>query len=194
VDTAVAAWAEWTTESKATSKALPKRSAFLLSYANNNLQLITYNMDTKIQFKLGGVEFLAEGPAEWVSSQLDKVIEKAPKLLALAPLTAPQVKVHEGGHQEMKSDPEVAGKTLVAFLKEKNATTRQVTKFLATAIWLEAKGKNRITTRDITQALQDANQSRLGNPANCLNQNVSKGHCEKDGKEFFVTVEGKAAL
>jgi len=27
-----------------------------------------------------------------------------------------------------------------------------------------------------------------------LNKNVAKGHCEKDGKDFFVTTEGETSL
>ena len=91
-------------------------------------------------------------------------------------------------------DTAVAKKTLPAFLQEKNATTKQVKKFLATAVWLEAKGQSRLTTSDVTKALNDANQKRLGNPTDCLNQNVTKGYCEKDGKQFFVTDDGKSSL
>jgi hypothetical protein len=46
----------------------------------------------------------------------------------------------------------------------------------------------------VSKALNDANQKRLGNPAECLNQNVAKGYCEKDGKQFFVTDDGKSSL
>lgn len=49
-------------------------------------------------------------------------------------------------------------------------------------------------TSDVTKALKDSNQTRLGNPSDSLNQNVTKGYCEKDGKEFYVTEEGKNSL
>jgi hypothetical protein len=65
-------------------------------------------------------------------------------------------------------------------------------KFLATAIWLDAKGKSKMTTTDVTTALKDAHQGRLGNASECLTQNVRKGLCEKHGKEFFVTEDGRA--
>jgi len=94
----------------------------------------------------------------------------------------------------MKPDPSIAGKTLASFLKDKNATSKQVLKFLATAVWLESKGKNRMTTADVTQALRDSNQSKLNNAADCLAQNVKKGLCEKEGNQFFVTSEGKDSL
>ncbi|MDP2960647.1 MAG: hypothetical protein Q8N71_04410 [candidate division Zixibacteria bacterium] len=149
--------------------------------------------DVKIQFKLGGIEFSGEGEKDWIGQQLDKILEKAPKLVALAPAGGTGVGLG-GGRTPMGPDPQIAAKTLAAFLKEKNATSNQVKKFLATAIWLEAKGKRRMITSDVTKALRDSNQARLGNPSDCLNQNVTKGNCEKDGKEFFVTDEGKNSL
>jgi hypothetical protein len=91
-------------------------------------------------------------------------------------------------------DSNAANQTLAKFLRDKNAANNQVRKFLATAVWLQAKGKNRLTTADVTRSLKESNQSRLSNPADCLNKNVSKGFCEKDGKEFFVTTEGLASL
>jgi predicted transcriptional regulator len=66
-----------------------------------------------------------------------------------------------------------------------------VKKFLATSAFLQINGKNRLTTSDITKALKEANQTKIGNPSEYLNQNVKKGHCEKDGsKDFFVTSHG----
>ena len=149
--------------------------------------------DAKIHFKLGGIEFEGEGEKDWIAQQLDKILEKAPKLVALAPAGGTGGG-SGGGRTPMGPDPQIAAKTLAVFLKEKSATRNQVKKCLATAIWLEAKGKQRMTTSDVTKALKDSNQARLGNTSDCLNQNVSKGYCEKDGKEFFVTDEGKSSL
>jgi hypothetical protein len=146
--------------------------------------------DGKIEFKLGSIEFKGEGSQEWVTKQLDKIIEKAPSLLKIAPTEQQTPR----DHTPMGSDPQIASQTLVKFLKEKNATTNQVTKYLATAVWLEAKGKKRLTTPDITKALKDSSQSRLGNASDCLNKNITKGFCEKEGKEFFVTEDGKNSL
>jgi hypothetical protein len=47
---------------------------------------------------------------------------------------------------------------------------------------------------DITKALSDNQQGKLGNPGDCLNKNVKKGFCEKEGKEFYVTEEGFTSL
>lgn len=41
--------------------------------------------DVKIQLKLGAVEFSGEGDQDWLAKQLDKILEKAPKLAAIAP-------------------------------------------------------------------------------------------------------------
>jgi uncharacterized protein with von Willebrand factor type A (vWA) domain len=52
-----------------------------------------------------------------------------------------------------------------------------------------------LDTTAVAKALTDHQQKRLGNPADCLNQNVAKGFCEKkkDGS-FFITPEGWKAL
>ena len=148
--------------------------------------------EAKIDIKIGQIQFSGEGEQEWVAKQLDKIIAQAEKLIQLAPAENAQ---NDDGHQRpMGKDSTIAKKTLPVFLSEKNATKNQVKKFLATAVWLESKGKLKMTTRDVSKALNDSKQSRLGNPSDCLNQNVSKGHCEKDGKEFFVTDDGKNSL
>jgi len=149
--------------------------------------------ESKIEIKIGQITFSGQGEPDWVAKQLDKILAQAEKLIHLAPAASDDGEAG-GSHKPMGKDSAIAKKTLPAFLQEKNATTKQVKKFLATAVWLEAKGQNRLTTGDVTKALGDANQKRLGNPAECLNQNVSKGHCEKDGKQFFVTDEGKSSL
>lgn len=149
--------------------------------------------DVKIQIKIGQIEFSGEGGQDWVGKQLDKILEKAESLMKLSP--PPPLKGGQGGPAKpMGADPSIGTKTLPAFLKEKSANSVQVKKFLATAVWLESKGANRIKTSDITKALRDSNQTRLKNPADCLNQNVSKGYCEKEGTEFFATEDGKNSL
>ncbi|MGE0115241.1 MAG: hypothetical protein AB7T07_10215 [Steroidobacteraceae bacterium] len=149
--------------------------------------------ESKIEIRIGQITFSGQGEQDWVASQLDKILAQAEKLIQLAP--APdEADGSENGHKPMGKDVGIAKKTLPAFLQEKNAKTQQVKKFLATAVWLEAKGQSRLLTSDVTKALSDANQKRLGNPADCLNQNVSKGNCEKDGKQFFVTDDGKNSL
>lgn len=154
--------------------------------------------ESKIEIKIGEIQFSGEGDKEWLSEQLDKILNKAADLieLASAPAPLPPAAPPENpgaAHQpaDFSGASDIASQTLATFLKSKNATTVQVDKFLATAVWCEAKGKNRLKTSDITDALKNASQSRLSNPADSLNKNVSKGYCEKDGKEFYVTQEGK---
>jgi len=146
--------------------------------------------DVKIQMKIGEVEFSGEGEQAWVGAQLDRILKAAPTIISSAP-RAPDSSPHS---RASVADSNAAAQPLASYLRDKNASNNQVKKFLATAVWLGGKGKNRLTTADVTRALKDSNQSRLGNPADCLNKNVAKGHCEKDGKEFFVTTEGVASL
>jgi hypothetical protein len=71
-----------------------------------------------------------------------------------------------------------------------------VRKFLATAVWLhDSRNMDRLTTGDVTKALSANRQGKLTNPSDCLNGNVKRGFCEKDGKkQFFVTDEGRTNL
>lgn len=150
--------------------------------------------EAKIEIKIGQIEFSGQGQQEWVAKQLDKILVKAEGLIAIAPSSPELTDIKESKHTPMRKDSTIATKTLPSFLNEKGASKSQVKKFLATAAWLEAKGQKRISTRDVTSALKNSNQKRLANAADCLNKNVTKGHCEKDGKQFFVTSEGKNSL
>jgi hypothetical protein len=85
--------------------------------------------------------------------------------------------------------------SLAAHIKAKKGEKNQITRFLATASWLSSRGDDPLTATAISKALSDHHQKKLANPADCLNKNVSKGHCEKrkDGS-FFITPEGLEAL
>jgi hypothetical protein len=145
--------------------------------------------DARVELKVGGVSFCGEGTEAWVSAELDKAIRRISELAKIAPSLAA-----EAPEGPAASPTQKVG-TLAAFLKAKNATTNQNRKFLSTAIWLhERDKKDRLTTTEVTKALSDSQQSRLGNPSDCLNQNVSKGFCEKDERGFYVTEEGRAEI
>ena len=150
--------------------------------------------EAKIEIQIGEVRFSGEGDQEWLTKQLDKILSKAESLIKLAPKPPAG---NQAGHQaaDFSNSSDIANQSLAAFLKAKNATTGQVEKFLATAVWVEAKeNKTRLKTSDVSSALSKASQSKLNNPSDKLNKNVAKGFCEKDGKEFFVTQEGKEHL
>lgn len=147
--------------------------------------------DAKIEIKVGAVSFSGEGDSRWLSEQLDKMLEKIPTLVKVAP-SAP-----DGADGTKHPSPQrtTIRTTLASFLRDKAALTQQVRKFLATAVWLhDQNSKLRLSTKDVGNALSASNQRRLNNAADCLNQNVKKGYCEKDGKEFFVTDDGRTEL
>jgi hypothetical protein len=144
--------------------------------------------ESKVEIGVGAFFFRGEGSEEWLTAELEKAMRRFPELVKIAPADA-VANSAAGGHAIK------AGGTLAAFLKTKNATSNQVRKFLSTAIWLHDRDKkDRLTTGDVTKALADNQQSRLSNASDCLNQNVGKGLCEKDGKGFYVTEEGRAEI
>jgi hypothetical protein len=151
--------------------------------------------DSKLQIKIGDLEFTAEGDPSWLEKQLDKVLEKSPTLMAQqTSLPAKSAPASTDAHTPMAPDPGISTKPLATFLKEKGATSNQVKKFLATAVWLESKGNSRMATGDVVKALAGANQSKLSNASQCLVGNTQKGYCEKEGGQFFVTSAGKDSL
>ena len=152
--------------------------------------------DAKLRIKLGDLEFEGEGDPAWLTERFDALLEKAPSFLR-----APKPGQHDqqgnndaDAHTPIKPDPVIAGKPLGTFLRERKVGENQTKQFLATAVWLESKGQNRMKTGDITKALSDNNQSKLGNPSQCLADNVKQGYCERDKKQFYVTPQGKASL
>lgn len=153
---------------------------------------------SKIEVSIGNFSFNGEGEADWLAEQLDKILDRAENIVKLVPPMIPaQPNITDSQHHtpaDFSVANDISQKTLVAFLKEKNATTNQVEKFLATAAWLEAKGQNRVSTKDVSAALKNASQSRLTNASDALSKNVGKGFCEKEGNQFFVTQEGKEHL
>ncbi|MEM9332799.1 MAG: hypothetical protein AAGA53_15860 [Pseudomonadota bacterium] len=145
----------------------------------------------RIKVAIGKITFSGKGDAEWLAKQLDKVLE------AVSKHHLEETEIPDQGNSgaklvssELPSMNKNEVGTLATFLKTKDATTNQTKRFLATAAWLTKKGSNTIKTSDVSKALRDNHQSRLGNPSDCLNQNVKKGFCEKTADSFFVTPEG----
>jgi hypothetical protein len=133
----------------------------------------------KIEIKVGIVEFTGEGEQDWLGKQLDKVLEKVPELLKIElanPTPEPQRTPTEASTTLVTYSAEnnTAPTNIVTFLKEKNATSNQVNKFLVTAVYLQLNGKKRVTTTEVAQTLKSANQSKLANASDALNKNVGK--------------------
>jgi hypothetical protein len=144
---------------------------------------------TKIKIKVGEVEIEYEGPEAFLLKSLPGLIAR---LSGMSDET-PKDGTHGKGKKENKVKTEKGG-PLPDFLRAKKATDNQSKKFLATAVWLHNRGAARITTADVRKALKDSLQGKLGNPAQCLNNNVSSGYAEKEGKAFFVTDTGRSSL
>jgi len=153
--------------------------------------------DAKIEIKVGTISFSGEGSEGWLATQFEKLVKNLPELAKVAPQVASEsATVSSGAGAGAGATASKAKGTLAAFLAAKGAKTNQTRKFLATAIWLhDTGGKTRLATSDVSGALNEHNQGRLGNPADCLAKNVSKGHCVKDGKkQFYVSDEGRTEI
>ena len=144
-------------------------------------------MTTKVRIKVGSIEVDYEGSEDFLESKL-------PKLISDVTTLAEQVPAESDDSDSNGNTKSGTPSTLASFLKEKNADN-QARRFLATAQWIHLKtDMDHIKTGDITKALRDNKQTKIGNPSDCLSRNVSKGYCEKVGDRFFVTDEGRNSL
>ena len=144
----------------------------------------------KISFTLGNLSFTLEGSENWVGQQMEKIIAAIPTLAPVAKPVEPEHKQTNGGGQSGTPFTE----SLASFLKSKGAEGNQNKSFLATAGWLRRRGNTTLTTAMVSKALKDNQQKRLGNAAECLNQNVGKGFCEKTSDGFYISPEGLKSL
>jgi hypothetical protein len=146
----------------------------------------------KVEFSIGSLRFAGEGDQNWVESQLDKILDKVPTLSAFV------AQIGSGSGAE-SGNPGATGDasftaSLASHIKAQGAEQSRVKRFLATADWLRRRGGQALTTAAVAKALSDNHQKRLANPADCLNQNVTKGLCEKKGDGFFITPDGLVAM
>lgn len=122
----------------------------------------------------------------WVAEKLDVPTISASKLPSA------------GGGAEKGDGAEGQGRekfetSLGSHIRTKCKDGSQVLRFLVTADWLRRRGQS-LTSGAVAKALVDNQQSRLANPADCLNKNVAKGFCEKTKEGFFITPEGLKEL
>jgi hypothetical protein len=145
--------------------------------------------NAKIDFAFGSLSFSGEGEEEWLAKQLDKILTAAPSLSELhAPSVTPEAQMSAEGAAGAAIEP------LANYIKAKGAESNQTKRFLATVDWLRMRGTTPLTSKAVVKALADNHQKKLTNAANCLNQNVSKGFCEKGGGGFFITPQGLREL
>jgi hypothetical protein len=146
----------------------------------------------KIEFAVGSLSFSGEATEEWLAKQLDKLLKHAETL----PVVASSTTEANDPPVNAQTSNGIASTTLVAFLQKHGATTNQTKKFLAIALWVMAKqGKTTFSTKDVTLALTNAQQQKLGNASQCMANVLKSGQVEKGpGGECYVTPEGKKSL
>jgi len=156
--------------------------------------------NARVKIKIGSIEFTSEGEQEWVTEQLDKILEKAQGLeknikkvsleptgiVTENPITTTRPADLFSSQKTTRAIPE----NLSTFLRKKDAIDKQRRKFLGTAVWLQLNGQQMIKTKDVTDALRAARQVKITNPSHQLNQNIAQGYCQKEGRGFYVTPQG----
>ncbi len=140
----------------------------------------------KMRVRVGNIEVDYEGAEAFLEKKLPDLVIQLSKLES-----GSQNGRRDGGHLHVGSGDST---TLARFLQKHTTGKNQLRKFLATAEWLHIRGTETLKTGDVAKALQNSHQSKLANPSDCLNKNVSKGYCEKSGDGFFVTDDGRKEL
>ena len=147
-------------------------------------------VQSKVEIKIGDISFSAEGEPAWLSEQVAKVMEAASKASAVK--GARERDPSSANSSEGAPDP--FGGSLSSCLKATGGENKQVRRFLATAAWQFKRGQTNLKASTVAKALSEHHQKGLANPADCLNQNVAKGYCEKTNEGFFITPEGWSSL
>lgn len=146
--------------------------------------------EAKLEMSIGSLAFAGEGTEQWVSAQLQIFLSKLDSL----PIGVLKNRDADSSDKGVEGGSSKPTGSLATYLREKNVGSSQVNRFLAAAAWLQLGGSKSIKTSEVTKALAEAHQQRLGNAADALNQNVSKGFCVKQGEGFYVTTEGIDSL
>ncbi|HUV16143.1 MAG TPA: hypothetical protein VMW28_06230 [Pelolinea sp.] len=143
----------------------------------------------KLKIKYGLFELDYEGNTSYMVNHIPKLIST---LIASSDQIPSTLKSENESASINLSNADIG--TLAKFMNDRNISS-QNDRFLTTALWITLKDcKSRLKTVDVTTALRINQQKKLGNASDCLNQNISKGYCEKDGSEFYITQEGKKYL
>jgi hypothetical protein len=155
--------------------------------------------NARIEIKIGNIEFISEGEQDWVTEQLDKILDRSKDIVpinkkeALVIPSALEV-IPEANHPTdlfSTSKPTRAiPENLSTFLRKKDAIDKQRRKFLGAAVWLQLNGQQMVKTKEVTDALRAARQVKITTPSHQLNQNIAQGFCQKEGRGFYVTPQG----
>ena len=157
----------------------------------------------RLEFKIGKIEFVGEGEQDWVTEQLEKMLERIPALtkqnnainsnaksiISESSLDSEQITANYTPSQPSTS-PKAIPENLSTFLRKNDCVDKQRRKFLGAAVWLQLNGKTIIKTKEVTDELKIARQIKITNPSHQLNQNINQGFCQKEGNGFYVTPEG----
>ena len=148
----------------------------------------------RVEIKVGNLSFAAEGDQDWLAEQLTRIMSAAEPIISKSEVGDRRADASGAKSPGLDKSAGATATSLATYLKNAGGESKQVQRFLATAGWLFRRGAENLTTAAVSAALAEHHQKRLGNPADCLNQNVSKGYCEKRKDGFFITPEGWSAI
>ncbi len=152
---------------------------------------------TEFRLKLGSAEIEFIGDAEFLKNEIMPAVSRIVSVVEATPIQLSLPESEKSYSQKGIVEDQTNFKplatnagSLASHIKKHNADKNQRKRFLVTADWIRLRGKPDLTTASVANALQENQQAKLTNPADCLNKNASKGYCEKTPDGFFITPEG----
>ena len=141
-------------------------------------------MNVSVRFESKWFNFSYEGPEDQLQGNAQQFVSEM--LLLAKHLNEPEI------NEVIDVSNKSHDLNLAQFLSSSDAAT-QISRFLATAVWLQHKGNHNLTTSVINEELRLSKQQKLSNAADCLSKNITYGFCERSSsgsRMFFVTQSG----
>jgi hypothetical protein len=148
--------------------------------------------DSKIQFKIGIIEFSGEGNQDWLALQLDKILDKVPELVKIEmPIAS---KIDPGDATKNEVDNSTMSSLSVLNIAGKLSSKSGGDLVIAAAAYLHfVKGKTSFTREDITTNMKKATgihkNSFLANLTTTLAGLEKNGALLKNGNSYSLNAK-----
>ena len=150
--------------------------------------------DSKIQIKIGIVEFSGEGNQDWLARQLDKILEKVPELLKIGGVNLPKGLNEEGtanGNSNTMGEDRFSKLSVLNIAGKLNAKSGSELSIAAAAFIHFVLGKNSFSRDDITSNMKNATgmfkQSFIKNLSGSLSRLEKAGYLLKTGNNYSLS-------
>lgn len=151
--------------------------------------------DSKIQVKVGIIEFSGEGNQDWLSKQLDKILDKVPELLKIEASDLKDGKVNGGADSGGKT---LSGLSVLNIVGRLSAKSGAEVAIAAGAYLHFVKAQPVFSRDDLSSTMKRATgiykNSMLGNLTTILAQLEKNGTFTKSSSSYSLNAEKVSEL